>query len=91
LLTIAANTQYPKRHAPHLVGLKFAAFERGVRDGSVVISTDKAFSRLSQSQIYTSYRSGYIRVALYVYNTPADVARLVRCLKVYLFDALMIT
>ncbi|CAD7925192.1 unnamed protein product [Amoebophrya sp. A120] len=86
---------YPKHHSPHIIGLRFGAMKKSKKsfelDTSVKITTEKAHQRLSNSGIHTSYRSGYIRVSLYVYNTPADVTRLVRCLKVYLFDALTLS
>jgi len=58
----------PENHAPHIIGIRYPApggYEK----------TEKLQKYLEEHKIYTSFRMGFIRIGIWVYNTNDDVER----------------
>merc|ERR1719320_570505 len=58
-----------ENHSPHIVGIRYPG-----PDGYE--KTEKLQKYLEENKIYTSFRMGFIRIGIWVYNTKDDVERL---------------
>jgi len=98
-LSNASPTRSPGKSVPAIVSRRRSDLVTQLDNncpenrGPICLEVDaaKLVERLQKAGIFTSLRTGKIRVSLYLYNTHDDVIRLVRSLRNYLLELSMIT
>jgi len=65
---------FPKDHSPHIIGIRYP-------EPNSWKKTEQLQKYLKERKMYTSFRLGFIRIGVWVYNTKEDVERFFAAIK----------